>query len=124
MPQNITNVLAQYQQVFNATYSQPVAALSSPVSGLCEPGGLSVTVPVSGPFDQTMTTEDMSSSGQVVAGYRYGVCGHCVYDVCTSVVIGAAVVCWDATVALTWGMLVVCCIFLPLHLISTCWVND
>lgn len=114
MPQNITNVLAQYQQVFNATYSQPVAALSSPVSGLCEPGGLSVTVPVSGPFDQTMTIEDMSSSGQVVAAYRYGVCGHCVYGVCGGVGIGAVV--------LTWGMLVVC-MYLPstashLHLLG------
>lgn len=58
--------LAAFAAARNATYATPSALLPAPVSAVC--AALSFTVPVSGPFDRIVTSEDMGS-GQVIGGY-------------------------------------------------------
>ena len=60
--------LAGFAAARNATYAAPVALLSVPVTAAC--ADLSFTVPVSGPFDRIVTTEDMGAGQVRVASLR------------------------------------------------------
>lgn len=66
IPDEFVQQLAGFAAARNATYAAPAAQLAAPITAVCS--SLSFTVPVSGPFDRIVTTEDMGA-GQIIGGY-------------------------------------------------------
>lgn len=66
IPDDVVAQLQLFSAARAATFANPLASLSAPVSAAC--ADLSFVVPVSGAFDTLLTREDLSA-GQVIGAY-------------------------------------------------------
>ena len=74
IPDNIVATLAQYREIYDGTYTNPIASLSAPVSGICSntsnnPFSIIIPADPTRTFDQIVLQEDMSINGQIINGY-------------------------------------------------------